>query len=219
MIKRIHIICEGETEQEFCSTILSKHFQKKNIFIYAPIIKKSMGGIVKWEELKRQIEVTLKNDKTAYVTTLIDYYGLYKKHKFPNWDEAINEADKYKRMEILENGMHNDVEATLRYRFFPYIQLHEFEGLLFNKEEIFYQVIPKEELVDTDELRKTFQDFANPEMINDNSETAPSKRLSRIIKGYNKIVYGIILAEEIGLNNIMKKTRRFAEWINKMENI
>ncbi len=219
MIKRVYIICEGETEQEFCSTILMKYFQEKGIYIHCPVIKKTMGGIVQWQYLKKQIEITLKSDPSAFVTMLIDYYGIYKKHNFPNWNKAEKIIDKYERMSILEEGMLKDIEDKLSYRFIPYIQLHEFEGLLFNKEEYFYRVIPKEELIGQEELKKTFNEFENPEMINDNPDSAPSKRLKRIIKGYNKIVYGNILAEEIGLRNIRNKSHRFNKWILQIENI
>lgn len=52
-MKRIIIICEGHTEKEFCKTVLASYFQSKNIYIQTPLIKKSKGGIVKWEELKK----------------------------------------------------------------------------------------------------------------------------------------------------------------------
>ena len=46
-MKRVVIICEGETEREFCKTLLAAYFAKRNIHIQAPLIKRSMGGIVK----------------------------------------------------------------------------------------------------------------------------------------------------------------------------
>ena len=93
-MKRVIVICEGETEKEFCIKLLTPHFVSKNIFIQSPLIKKTMGGIVKWSELKKQILLHLKNDQTAFVTTLIDYYGVYKKHQFPHWEECIAEPNK-----------------------------------------------------------------------------------------------------------------------------
>jgi hypothetical protein len=93
-MKRVIIICEGETEKEFCNTILSPYFIGKGIVIHSPLIKKSMGGIVKWTELAKQIVHHLKNDTDAYVTCFIDYYGLYQKHNFPNWDKTFKEPDK-----------------------------------------------------------------------------------------------------------------------------
>jgi hypothetical protein len=126
-MKRIIIICEGQTEKEFCSKTLGSYFAQKACYIQSPLIKMSHGGIVKWNELKKQVET-------------------------------------------------------------HYIQLHEFEGLLFNEVEIFRQQIPPDDLIGIAELEQVFAKFDNPEMINDNKDTSPSHRLERIIKGYKKVV-------------------------------
>ena len=216
---RVIIICEGETEKEFCNTILRPYLAKKRIFVQSPLIKKTMGGIVKWSELKKQITLHLKEDSSSYVTTFIDYYGIYSKYDFPRWETAEKKTDKNLRMDILENGMSVSIDKDLRYRFIPYLQLHEFEGLLFNDKSIFFEQIPKAELVGIKELDATFNEYENPEMINNNRETSPSHRLARIILGYNKIVYGNILAEAIGLERIREKSPRFNKWISKIENL
>ena len=131
-MKRIIIIGEGPTEQEFCRDILMPHFMAKGIAIQHPTIKRSGGGIVSWKVLKKEIETHLKQDRKAFVTTLIDYYGIHKRHAFPGWSDALKIANKSKRMECLEENMKEKVAEMLRHRFIPYIQLHEFEGLLFN---------------------------------------------------------------------------------------
>lgn len=218
-MKRVIIICEGDTEKEFCTKTLSPFFASKNIFIQSPLIKKSMGGIVKWSELRKQILLHFKNDKTAFVTTLIDYYGLYKKYQFPDWDESLKVTDKNARMDFLEKAMAENIEDAFRNRYLPYIQLHEFEGLLFSDINVFYEQIPKNELVGIEELKQTFKDFDNPEMINDKKETSPSHRLERIVKGYNKVVYGNYLADAIGLDKIRNKSNRFNSWLQKIENL
>lgn len=218
-MKRVIIICEGPTEKEFCTKILSPEFASNNIFIQSPLIKKSMGGIVKWTELRKQIQLHLKTDQKAVVTTLIDYYGLYAKYQFPGWDDAMRIVDKNSRMDFLENAMSLDIDDAFRYRYLPYVQLHEFEGLLFNDIRIFYEQIPDNELVGEMELKKTFAEFENPEMINDSKTTSPSHRLMRIINGYNKIVYGNVLAEAIGLKAIRNRSPRFNDWLCKIENL
>lgn len=218
-MKRLIVICEGETEQEFCNTILFPFFISNNIIIQAPLLKHSHGGIVRWDILKKQIEITLKADPKAYVTLLIDYYGLYKKHGFPHWDESEQYADKHLRMSFLENSMKEDIEDSIRYRFIPYIQLHEFEGLLFCEKDVFDQIIPKEDLIGHEELEETFASYSNPEMINSHKETSPSHRLARIIRGYSKVVYGNIIAESIGLSKIKTKCSHFNNWINTLLSI
>ena len=85
-MNRIIIICEGQTGQEFCNTLLQPHFNNQNITLQAPLIKKTMGGIANWNVLKREIETYLRREKDVLVTTLIDYYGIKDSHGFPLWD-------------------------------------------------------------------------------------------------------------------------------------
>ncbi len=216
---RLIIICEGQTEQAFCKTILYPYFLSKKILVQAPTIKHTKGGIVRWDILKKQVETHLFEEYKTYVTTFIDYYGIYGKHSFPDWNNCEKIVDKNNRMTEIEIAMKSDIHSGLRRRFIPYLQLHEFEGLLFNDINIFYNQIPSGDLVGEEELIKTFGDYSNPEMINNGRETSPSHRLDRIISGYNKIVHGDILAEEIGLDRMRKKSPRFNNWIEALEQI
>ncbi len=224
-MKRIIIIGEGQTEQEFCNDVLQPHFNKLYIYLDNPVIKKTHGGIVNWEALKFQIETHLKQDKTAIVTTLIDFYGIHKNHKYPNWEEAKNINDKNDSMQLMEVGMLNDITTDLQSRFIPYIQLHEFEALLFSDLKVFNDNFERKEFLNYEYLEATIHEFSNPEMINDGPTTAPSKRLSKIIKGYYsenenmKVIYGSLLAQGIGLSKIRIKCPRFNQWITKLENI
>ena len=218
-MKRLIIVCEGPTERFFCEKNLLIHLQDKNVFIQTPLIKASRGGIVKWPVLKTQIETHLKSEPSAVVTTFIDYYGLYQKHSFPNWNESEKIPDRNKRMEALEAAMYEDIHSELRYRFIPYLQLHEFEGLLFTDIDVIYDQIPPEDIIGKEELERTFTEFENPEMINNQKETSPSHRLERIINGYSKIVHGDILAEAIGLERIKDKSPRFNKWVTKLETL
>jgi len=214
-MKRLIIICEGQTEIEFCKDVLLKHFISKEILIQTPLIKKSGGGIVPWTTLKKQIELHL-NEKDVIVTTFIDYYGIPDKFNYPSWQESKKIIDKNLRMDFLEDAMKNSINHN---RYIPYIQLHEFEGLLFNNIGIFDQNFNPSELNSRQEIVNILNTYPNPELINDSSITAPSKRLEKIISGYSKIVFGSILAEDIGLNNIRQKSPRFHNWIDTLEKI
>ena len=216
-MNRIIIICEGQTEQEFCNTLLQPYFGANGITLQAPLIKKTMGGIANWNVLKREIETYLRREKDVLVTTLIDYYGIKDSHCFPLWAEKQAIADKNQRLDELEAAMLADVDENLRPHFVPYLQLHEFEGLLFSDKQAFYTTFNEYELAREDELEQTFADFDNPEMINDGVETSPSHRLERIISGYEKVVYGCCLAEAIGLNKMRQKSPRFDNWLQRLE--
>jgi hypothetical protein len=161
----------------------------------------------------------LKQDQRAVVTTFIDYYGIKPKHLFPAWGLCMQIPDKSKRIDALEYAMQDDIQDSLRYRFIPYIQLHEFEGLLFNAIDVFDRNIPAENFNDREELERIIEKYPNPELINDTPENSPSHRLQRIIQGYNKAIDGPILASEIGLEHIRAKSPRFNKWIEALETL
>jgi len=217
-MKRLIIICEGPTEQAFCNSVLSPYFITRDIIIDTPVIKRSAGGLVSWESLKKQIEIHLKSDSTAHVSMLIDYYGIKDRHGFPQWEQEKQTPDKKARITNLEQAMKADIPDSLAYRFIPYIQLHEFEGLLFSDFDAFRTCLPPEQ-ADLAAIERIIADFPNPEEINDSLQTAPSKRLEAHISGYNKVLYGSILAESIGLPKIREKCSRFNQWIEKLTTV
>lgn len=61
--------------------------------------------------------------------------------------------------------------------------------------------------------------FPTPEGINDSQDTAPSKRIARIVPKYKKAVDGPILAMEIGLKTIRTNCPRFCEWVTRLESL
>ena len=66
-------------------------------------------------------------------------------------------------------------------------------------------------------IRAVIDNFPNPEGINDSPETAPSKRMQRLIQGCNKITYGISLIEYTGIDVILSKCPHFREWIETLK--
>jgi hypothetical protein len=217
-MKKIIIVCEGQTEQKFCKSILQSYFLSKGIAIEFPLIQHSAGGIVKWEYLKIQIENHLMHNEEDFVTTFVDFYGIETHHEFLNWENMLIEADKNTKMDILESGMKNDIDGVLQARFLPYIQLHEFEGLVFSKFDAFLNYYEATEANFT-ALEQICNDNPNPEMINDSPTTAPSKRLMQYIPRYNKTTDGIELLKSTGLATVRNKCPRFDSWMNKLEAI
>lgn len=214
--QRIIIICEGPTEQEFCNKLLAKFLS--SFQLSCPIIKRSGGGIVPWKHLKKQVENHLEQDRSAYVTTFIDYYGIGDRHQFPSWQEAKQLSDKYHRIEFLEQKMREDIDEAYRYRFIPNLQLHEFETLLFADPQAFESQLTEQEY-DREMLLSIVGEFPNPENINNSPKTSPSHRLEEIIQGYNKVVYGNCLAEAVTIRRMLGKCSHFAGWLNTIKNL
>lgn len=214
-MKRLIVICEGPTEQEFCNVVLAPHLEKFDIEVVAPLVKKSNGGIVPWTSLRPQIMNHLR-ENGAIVTMLVDYYGIKEHYNFPGWGESLGIVNKQERIHFLIERMKEDIPEDMRYRFIPYIQLHEFEGLLFSDIMAFKESFDESE-ANLYEIESVMTQFDTPEDINNSPATAPSKRLIAAIPGYNKIVYGCILAELIGIEKIRSKCPLFDEWISTLE--
>ena len=213
----IIVICEGQAEQEFCNSVLYPHFKNLDVNILSPVISISNGGIVKWEVLKKEVIEYLKNNnKKTYITTFIDFYGLtgkgYPKHRI---------VDNLRRLVVceIEEAMQDEIEDRYKYRFIPYIQLHEFEALIFTDISILKDWYNQKEILDFDYLEQTIKLQPDTELINDSPQTAPSKRLIKAIPKYDKVTFGNILLMEIGLKKLRENNMSFNIWINKLEDI
>jgi len=218
-MKRINIIVEGQTERKFIEELLNPYFHTINseIFLFAIPVETSIGhkgGDLKFSRYKKRVIELLTEQDKPIVSSLIDFYKL--RNDFPQYENSEKIADKYEKIHFLENAIKGDIKREIdTYRFLPYIQLHEFEGLLFSDVKGFNAIddIEKKEL---EEIEKIIKKNPNPELINDGDITSPSKRLLKIIKGYRKKIYGTIIAKEIGIETIKEKCPHFKEWIDKL---
>ncbi len=213
-MKRVIIICEGPTEQEFCLEVLGVEMAKHDVYVEVPLIKHSHGGIVAWDVIKRQILKHLQ-EGSVYVSMLVDYYGIKDQFAFPGWEESKSIADKTERIHFLAGKMAEDIPEQYRYRFIPYIQLHEFEGLLFSDVSAFLNSFDSSE-INYEALVEAAEAFENPEQINNSPKTAPSKRLIDAIPDYNKVIFGNCVAMDIGLDKIREKCPLFNEWVERL---
>ena len=136
---RVHVICEGQTEEMFVNEILAEALRAKGIELYPSLVGKPghKGGNFKYERLFSDIEKRLLKDTTSYCTAFFDFYGL--PESFPGKKEAnkltaTDEKARHMRTALIEKLTSNLGEETVR-RFIPYIQMYEFEGLLFSNPE------------------------------------------------------------------------------------
>lgn len=112
----------------------------------------------------------------------------------------------------MEKAIKNDIND---WRFYPYIQLHEFEAVLFSSDKGFIKYFDEDNAL---ELQEIVDKYENPEDINSTPDGAPSKRLLRIVPEYDKVMYGNIIALEIGITMILDRCPRFKEWVNTLIN-
>ncbi|MCP4216829.1 MAG: DUF4276 family protein [bacterium] len=217
---RIHIFCEGQTEEKFVSEILYFHFLPKGIYVSPVVVTtgkqskaggKYRGGGKSYGKIQHQINIKCKEDPKAYVTTMLDYYGLYK--DFPNIADKTKKKDLYDRVAFLEKSFEKDIGHK---NFIANLLLHEFEGLLFSDPVEMASWFDDDDLADKLKAERGIQ---SPEHINDNSATAPSKRILRHCKQYDKIVHGYCIAEDIGLDTIRRECKHFDAWLTRLEGL
>ena len=194
---------------------MAPYFYSKNVIVETPTIKHSCGGIVAWGTLKKQLIQHL-NETDVIVTLLIDFYRIKDSFRFPEWMEAKTIEPSQAKMDCLFHQMKSDIQESLRGRFVPYIQLHEFEGLLFSDVSAFKNNFRKGEC-DFHAIETAIASFPTPEEINNGPNTAPSVRLKNAITGYQKELYGSFLADDIGLQKIRSKCPLFNQWIERLE--
>jgi hypothetical protein len=215
-MKRLIIVVEGDTEKEFIDKVLSPYLYTKGLLsVNCFKIKHTKGGLTKYQHLKTDL-INCVYESNVLVSSLIDFYALPK--DFPKYEDASKIVNRVERLAFLENAIIEDLEKEKGKEFpnlFPYIQLHEFEALVFSSLRGISSLFENNE-ADFSEIKKIIDAHPNPEDINDSPETAPSKRLLKLIKGYNKVIDGIMIIEEIGIETVLKKCPKFNSWVETL---
>lgn len=217
---RVNIIVEGQTEETFVYSILREPLAYKQIYLEARSIETSRdkrankiyrGGLLDYARARKDILRWLSHDKNAFVSTMFDLYAL--PQDFPGYQNALRLPDPHHKAEYLQQALLNDIASQ---RFIPYVQLHEFEALLFTDINIFCSTcnLGDKEHKQLQSIRDT---FTTPEHINDNPQTAPSKRISSIYPSYEKIIDGVRITKAIGLATLREHCLHFNTWLEKLE--
>lgn len=216
----IKILAEGPTEILFVNDVLKPYFYERGISV-KPFLFQDGGGIPKYPKSQKQILNTIKSDRSCFCTTLVDFYGM--PNDWPGRVESrscLNYQDKAQRV---ERALSEDIVAQMGdswnpARFIPYVQMHEFEALLFSDTSKLAERAKKPEKISV-EFERVLRSFSCPEEINDNYDTCPSRRIKQHIEDYVKTVDGIIAARKIGLETMRQECPHFNEWITKLEGI
>ena len=217
-MKRIILVVEGDTEKEFVDKILSPYLYSNGLQSVSCFkIKHTKGGLTKYRHFKTDL-INCVYESDVLISSLIDFYAIPK--DFPRYEEATSIVNRSERLIFLEEAIKEDIEKEQKKQFpnlIPYIQLHEFEALVFASIEGIRSLYSESE-ADFTELERIVGAYPNPEDINDSPQTAPSKRLKndQLIKGYSKVNDGIMIIEEIGIESILEKCTRFAKWVNTL---
>ena len=209
-MSRVLVFVEGQTEETFVRDLLVPYFSRLGIYL-TPILAQTSpghkGGIVSYGKVKHQLTRLCRQDQGAYVTTMMDYYGL--PNDFPGLDGRV--PDAHEQVARLEQALQQDIDAP---NFIPNLMLHEFEALLFSAPEKIAEWLDDQALLAP--MAAIRGAFATPEHINNSPQTAPSKRILALVPHYKKTVDGPLIAEDIGLDAIRAQCPHFNNWIERL---
>lgn len=126
---RVCVVCEGQTEVEFVKTCLAPYLSNSQVQAFPTLLQSPSGnhrgGRVTVERLVKFM--SHQYHQTDRITTLVDFYG------FQN-------AEGRSRAQ-LEADIRSGIAAAITDydpRFvLPYVQMYEFEGLLFTHPQAF----------------------------------------------------------------------------------
>lgn len=222
---RLHITAEGATEERFVNDCLCIYLASYQVYCDVRKVLTSedsmrhieyRGGFRRvnaYTIVRRDITNWLAedHDPNCYFTTMFDYYAL--PIDFPGMRESQHIANPYERIQYLEEALSADIHNR---RFIPYIQLHEFEALIFAAPQNLILEYPDCD-AEIASLVRISEHFDNPELINQSPLTAPSKRIIAAIPehAHNKPA-GALVAQEIGIPKLREKCPHFDEWLAQL---
>ena len=208
---RLAISVEGRTEEEFVKGVLAEYLRTRGVEPVPILLGRARGGSgggrISIERLASEIAKLYWN--FDIVTSLVDFYGFRGKGD-RTVEELEGELNRAIRTRISNNWDHRKVT--------PYVQKYEFEGLLFSNVDAFSSLTGATDAL-VEELGKIRAKFPTPEDINDSSDTAPSKRIDKLMPSYQKVVDCSLIVAETGLDTIRSVCPRFNAWVARLESL
>ena len=215
-MKRVLMLVEGPTEDRFVKDILRPYLQTRGITPIPTILTTKKvksgpdfkGGVSSFQQVENDLRRLFHDTNAALITTMFDYYGFPR--NFPGWNEVVSRRP-HERVAELEEAINRRVNHN---RFRAHLMLHEYEAMLFSNPDSIATVLNAPRAADR--LREIRMQFADPEEIDDGRDTAPSKRLVRLLPEYRKRVHGPLIVDRIGLDRVRSECPHFNAWVGML---
>ncbi len=213
MLLKIHV--EGDTEKRFVNRVLKPHLTSLGFIVKVQTNQTDAthsGGLSNYAQFRKNT-LRLRGRESCLITTMIDLYQL--PSDFPGKYDTESRKNAEEKVLFLEQKLKEDLHE-LSPDFIPYIQLHEFEALLFSNVDIINRNLQNATPSTLSKLKTVLHKFDKPERINTNK--GPSVHLKEIYENqYQKIYHGIPIAEQIELEEIREACPHFNNWLKKLE--
>lgn len=216
---RLLVLVEGDSEELFVQNILAPHLENFGVYARATgVVSKRLASGMKftggnhWPNIQISLRPLLA-DSDAWVTTLLDFYGL--PDNFPGVSAAsASRGAARSRVQTVEVAIAEVMGKPQR--FIPFIALHEFETWYFASPSKVADYFGKADVRKAMEC--ACQEANGPENINHGKETHPSKRLEGYGMGFRK-TSAVAVLKDIGLDAIRAVCPHFNAWLDRLEKL
>jgi hypothetical protein len=215
------VVCEGQTEREFCRELVAPELAVHGVMLAGTLVGKPQrkrGGIRDWHVYRSELVRLAKTRADLNLAVLVDFYAMPS-----SWPGRLEASTKRlpERGKHVEDALRLDLAGELPLRFHPCVQLHEFEALLFVEPVLAMLSIAigsgKAQPLAAERMSQIRAECGGSvEAINDHPETAPSKRISQIIPGYDKVAWGVTAAKDITLPVLRAGCPWLDRWIKTL---
>lgn len=216
-MNRVHVLVEGQTEEAVVGRLLKPHLWPLGVDLTAKLVATKRvasgpnhkGGGASWDRVAHELALLLRDSGVVAVTTLLDYYGLDK--GFPGMGGPSSDSARVHARHI--EGAMDAALGDSRMR--SNLMVHEIETLLYVDPDVCGSYLGSDAL--TIAMRAAVTACGEPELVNDDPTTAPSKRIMAAHAAYRKTLDGPSILEQIGIDKIRRGCTHFGRWLGWLE--
>lgn len=215
---RLLMLVEGQSEEIFVKQTLAPYLAERGVYVQPPIVLWTKripsgggyrGGVSNWSQIRKSL-APLTFDSNAWVTTLLDFYGL--PDDVPGYQEARGPGNPRAKVVALQAQLAAEI---MHPRFIPFLALHEFEAWVFCAPKVVATHFDRANLAE--KVQQAIAHASEPEFINHGETTHPKARLKTIVAGYKETSDGPTLMNKIGIPAIRAACPHFAAWLDRLE--
>ncbi|QDV44251.1 hypothetical protein Enr13x_41150 [Stieleria neptunia] len=220
------VVCEGQTEREFCRTVIAPYLATRGIHFAGTLAGKAFKkrpGIGTWQLYRKEM-LRHAARRGRHVGVMVDYYGM--PLSWPGRENAPEQAID-NRGSYVEGMLREDL-PELSGRFHPCVAFHEFESLLFVDHAAtalslsIAEGCEDEKIVarrNAELVKIKDRVLGHVERINDSYQTKPSKRIEDLFTAYDKSFGGIQAALDAGLPKLRAGCPWLDRWLKSLESL
>ena len=215
------MLVEGQSEEAFVKQTLAPWLAQRGVFVQGPIVLWTKrlpagggfrGGVANWAQIAKNLAPLLR-DADAWVTTLLDFYGLPEDVPGLAEHKGHGAAQEQEQVIAVQAAMAQALGAPPR--LLPFLALHEFEAWVFAGPAVVAQHFGSDTAAA--KLTAVIPQPGGPEHINHGPATHPMARLGQHCPTYKKTSDGPTILAKIGIETIRAQCPHFSAWLARLE--